>query len=62
MDTARARAAGKRGAAQEVALAKLPDWGPQPNRPVLAMEDALKRLEDTDPLKGNRSRCGFLAA
>jgi len=52
VDTARARAAGKRGAAQEVALAKLPDWGPQPNRPVLAMEDALQRLEQTDPLKG----------
>lgn len=52
VDTARARAAEKRGAAQEIAVADLPEWGPQPNRPLLAMEDALQRIEETDPLKG----------
>src|SRR5215469_3518696 len=52
VDTARTRAAQKRGAAQEVALAELPDCGPQPDQRVVAMEDALRRLEETDPLKG----------
>jgi len=52
VDTARAKAAGKRGAAQEVALADVPDWGPRPDRPLLAMEDALRRIEKLDPLKG----------
>ena len=52
VDTARARAAEKRGAALEVPLAELPDWGPPPNRALLAMDDALKRLEETDPRKG----------
>src|SRR5215467_9790553 len=51
VDTARARAAEKRGSALEVALADLPDWGPQPDRSLLALEDALGRLEKTDPLK-----------
>jgi RNA polymerase sigma-70 factor (ECF subfamily) len=52
VDTARARTAEKRLAAQEVALADIPDWGPQPNRSLLEMDDALKRLEKEDPLKG----------
>jgi RNA polymerase sigma-70 factor (ECF subfamily) len=52
VDTARARTAEKRLAAQEVALADIPDWGPQPNKALLAMDDALQRLEKTDPLKG----------
>ena len=52
VDTARARAAEKRGAAQEVALADVPDWAPRPNRPLLAMDDALQRLEKADPQKG----------
>jgi RNA polymerase sigma factor (TIGR02999 family) len=52
VDTARARAAEKRGASLEVALADLPEWAPQPDRPVLALEDALKRLEKTDARKG----------
>jgi RNA polymerase sigma factor (TIGR02999 family) len=52
VDTARARAAGKRGAAQEIAVAQLPEWGRQPDRPLLAMEDALQRIEQIDPLKG----------
>jgi RNA polymerase sigma-70 factor (ECF subfamily) len=52
VDTARAKAAEKRGAGQEVAVADLPDWTPQPDRALLAMEDALQELEETDPLKG----------
>ena len=52
IDTARARTAAKRGAAQEVALADAPDVGPRPDRSVLAVEEALRRLEKADPLKG----------
>jgi RNA polymerase sigma factor (TIGR02999 family) len=51
VDMARARGAEKRGAAQEVALANVPDWGPKPNRPMLALDDALQHLERADPLK-----------
>src|SRR5882672_2166687 len=51
VDTARARATEKRSAAQEVPLADVPDRGLQPNRSLLAMDDALQRLEKTDPLK-----------
>jgi RNA polymerase sigma factor (TIGR02999 family) len=52
VDSARARAAEKRLAAQEISLADLPDWGLQPNRSLLQMDDALQRLEKIDPLKG----------
>src|SRR5437899_1239035 len=52
VDTARARAAGKRAAAQEVALADVPEWAPKQDRPLLAMDDALQRLEKADPQKG----------
>ena len=52
VDTARAKAAEKRGAGQEVALMEVPDWSPEPNRALLAMEEALKKLEKEDPLKG----------
>jgi len=52
VDVARANSAKKRAAAQEVALADVPDWGPQPERSVLALEDALQWLEKTDPRKG----------
>jgi len=52
VDTARARAAEKRMAVQEIPLADVPDWGPKPNRSLLAMDDALQRLEKIDPLKG----------
>jgi len=51
VDTARARAAEKRDAAKEVALADIPDWGPQPDRSLLALDDALQLLEKTDALK-----------
>ena len=52
VDTARARTAEKRGAAQEVVLADVPDWGPQPDRSLLALDDALQWLEKTDARKG----------
>jgi RNA polymerase sigma-70 factor (ECF subfamily) len=51
VDTARARATEKRDAAKEVALADIPDWGPQPDRSLLALDDALQLLESADPLK-----------
>src|SRR5437868_8802172 len=52
VDTARAKAAEKRGNGLEVVLADIPDLGAEQNRPLLAMDDALQRLEETDPLKG----------
>jgi RNA polymerase sigma-70 factor (ECF subfamily) len=52
VDTARAKATAKRGAAQVVALSDLPDIGSQPDRSVLALEDALQWLEKADGLKG----------
>jgi RNA polymerase sigma-70 factor (ECF subfamily) len=52
VDTARAQSAEKRLAAQEISLADMPDWGPQPNRALLEMDEALQRLEKADPLKG----------
>jgi RNA polymerase sigma-70 factor (ECF subfamily) len=51
VDSARAGAAGKRRAASEVPLEDLPDWGPQPDRQVLAINDALQVLEKADPMK-----------
>jgi RNA polymerase sigma factor (TIGR02999 family) len=51
VDTARSRNAEKRDAAKEVALDDVFDWGPQPNRPVLALDDALQQLEKADALK-----------
>jgi RNA polymerase sigma factor (TIGR02999 family) len=52
VDMARSRAADKRRAEQEVSFADVLDWKPQPNRPLLALDDALQGLEKTDPLKG----------
>lgn len=51
VDTARARAAEKRGAGQEVALEDMPDKGPEPDQSVLSLEDALQWLEKTDSRK-----------
>jgi len=51
VDAARSRSAGKRGGAKEVAVADLPDWVLQPDRSVLALDDALQQLEKTDPQK-----------
>ena len=52
VDAARAHAADKRGAAQEIAVRELPEWSPQPNRQLLAIEEALQQLEQIDELKG----------
>jgi RNA polymerase sigma factor (TIGR02999 family) len=52
IDTARSRNTGKRGAAKEVALADIPDWGAKPDRALLALNDALQRLEQEDALHG----------
>jgi len=52
VDTARARAAEKRSAVKEVALADVPDCGTRPDRLLLALEDSLRWLEEADPLKG----------
>lgn len=54
VDAARARAAEKRSAAQEVAIADVPDVPDAdllPNQPLLIIEDALQRIEKVDPLK-----------
>ncbi len=65
IDTARSRAAEKRGGAKEVALTDLSDWEPPPNRSLLAMDEALQQLEKADPLKGQliemRYFCGLTA-
>lgn len=51
VDAARARSAQKRGAGAEVALANLPDLGYQPDKSLLAIDEALGRLARTNPLK-----------
>lgn len=61
VDTARARAAAKRAAAQEIPLADVPDLGPRPDRSLLAIDDALQRLEKTDPLKGQLIEMRYFA-
>lgn len=52
VDAARARFAAKRCAAREVSITELPDWGMPPDRQLLAMDEALLRLERKDSLKG----------
>lgn len=52
IDTARAMAAEKRSAVEEVAFVEVPDRRTQPDRSLLALDDALQRLESTDPQKG----------
>ena len=65
VDSARARAARKRGAGLEVAVTNLPDRTPEPSRSVVALDDALQKLEESDPLKGRliemRYFCGLNA-
>jgi len=51
VDMARARSAEKRSGAQEVRLAEIPDFGQEPDRTLLLMDDALERLARTDPRK-----------
>jgi RNA polymerase sigma factor (TIGR02999 family) len=52
VDTARSRAAEKRGPGREVSLADVPDWSLKSSQSLLALDEALHRLEKTDPLKG----------
>jgi RNA polymerase sigma factor (TIGR02999 family) len=51
VDTARARSAAKRGFGMQVALDDATDCPAGADTSVLAMEDALRGLEKTDPLK-----------
>ncbi len=51
VDLARARAAGKRSAGAEVPLSGLPDLGRSPDESLLAVDDALDLLAQTDALK-----------
>jgi RNA polymerase sigma-70 factor (ECF subfamily) len=51
IDSARRRAAEKRSAVKEVAMAVLPDRAPDINQPLLIMDEALQRLEKADPQK-----------
>lgn len=62
VDTARAKAAEKRGGGQEVTFAEIPDEvGSQPNRSLLALDDTLQRLEQADPLKGQLIEMRYFA-
>ena len=51
VDTARAKAAEKRAAAQEVPLSDVHDSAPRSDRSLLALEDALQWLEKEDARK-----------
>jgi len=51
VDLARARTTAKRGGVEEVPLADLPDIGARADESLLAMDDALRRLARTAPLK-----------
>jgi RNA polymerase sigma factor (TIGR02999 family) len=51
VDAARAKASEKRSAAAEVALADVAEIGVQPQRTLLAIDDALNELARTDSLK-----------
>ncbi|HEX5227375.1 MAG TPA: ECF-type sigma factor [Bryobacteraceae bacterium] len=51
VDTARSMGAEKRGPGQELALADIADPATQPNRLLLAIDEALRRLEQSDPVK-----------
>ncbi len=65
VDAARSRGAVKRGAGIEIAMAKLPEWAPAPDKALLSMNDALERLEKTDEIKARliemRYFCGMTA-
>jgi RNA polymerase sigma factor (TIGR02999 family) len=51
VDSARSRAAAKRSASEEIQFAELPDIGRQPDRSLLAIDDALEQLARDDPRK-----------
>jgi RNA polymerase sigma factor (TIGR02999 family) len=51
VETARSRTTGKRDAAREMALADVPERELEPDRSLLAVDNALKQLEKEDPRK-----------
>ena len=51
VDIARSRSREKQSAKREVRLAEIPGLSLEPDESLLAMDDALERLERTDPLK-----------
>jgi RNA polymerase sigma factor (TIGR02999 family) len=61
VETARSRATAKRDAAQEVALANLPDTGHRPEQSVLAIDAALQELENVDPQKAQLIQMRYFA-
>jgi RNA polymerase sigma factor (TIGR02999 family) len=61
VDMARARQAKKRGAAMEIAVASLPEFGDQPDGPVLALDDALNQLGKMDTFKARLVEMRFFA-
>ena len=60
VDAARSKAAEKRSG-QEVALAEVASWAPPVDRPLLALDDALCRLERMDFLQGRLIEMRFFA-
>ncbi len=61
VDTARAKATGKRSAAGEIPIADVPNLSPRPEKSVLALEDALQALDKTDELKGRLIEMRYFA-
>ncbi len=51
VDSARARATEKRNGGAQVQLAEIPDVGKPRDESVLVIDEALRRLSDSDPLK-----------
>ncbi|HEX6895361.1 MAG TPA: ECF-type sigma factor [Bryobacteraceae bacterium] len=52
VDTARAMATEKRSAAKEVAFPEVPERASEPDRSLVALDEALRQLEQLDPRKG----------
>jgi RNA polymerase sigma factor (TIGR02999 family) len=61
VDASRARYAEKRGAAIEVAVSHLPELAMQPEHSVLALDEALEQLEQTDPSKARLVEMRYFA-
>jgi RNA polymerase sigma factor (TIGR02999 family) len=51
VDLARARSREKRDTRLEIRLAEIPDLSREPDKSLLAMDEALERLGRTDPVK-----------
>jgi RNA polymerase sigma factor (TIGR02999 family) len=61
VDTARARTAEKRNAMLEVPLTELRDSAPRADESLLAVNDAIRRLEEQDPLKAKLIEMRYFA-